>query len=175
MLNNLYKHTSMQTTFFVNMVVLVDGNPRLVDLREALSCYIDFRHEVITRRSQFELKKAKSRAHILEGFLIALKNMDEVIRVIRGSETVEDARNNLMEAFTLSQLQAQAILDMPLRRLAHLERQKIADEYTEVLKNIAYLEDLLANPRKVQFLIKEDLTQLKEKYEKDIIRHSFAN
>ncbi len=164
-INNLYKNTSMQTTFFVNMVVLVDGRPRLVDLREALTCYIDFRHEVITRRSQFELKKAMSRAHILEGFLIALDNMDEVIRVIRGSETVEDARNNLIEVFTLSHLQAQAILDMPLRRLAHLERQKIADEYTEVLKNIAYLEDLLANPRKIQFLIKEDLAQLKAKYD----------
>lgn len=164
-LNNLYKSTSMQSTFFVNMVVLVDGKPRLVDLREALTCYIDFRHEVITRRSQFELNKAKSRAHILEGFLLALDNMDEVIRVIRGSETVEDARNNLMEVFTLSQIQAQAILDMPLRRLAHLERQKIADEYTEVLKSIAYLEDLLANPRKIQFLIKEDLAQLKKKYD----------
>jgi len=164
-LNNLHKHTSMQSTFFVNMVVLVDGQPRLVDLREALTCYIDFRHEVITKRSQFELKRAQNRAHILEGFLTALDNMDEVIKVIRGSETVEDARNNLMEAFTLSQLQAQAILDMPLRRLAHLERQKIADEYAEVLKNIAYLEDLLANPRKIQFLIKEDLAQLKEKYD----------
>jgi len=163
-LNNLFNNTPMQSTFFVNMVVLVGGQPRLVNLREALTCYIEFRHDVLTRRSQFELKKAKDRAHILEGFMIALDNMDEVIRVIRGSETVEDARNNLMNRFSLSQIQAQAILDMPLRRLAHLERQKIADEYAEVLKNIAYLEDLLANPRKIQFLIKEDVEQIKAKY-----------
>jgi DNA gyrase subunit A len=163
-LNNIYNTTPMQSTFFINMVVLVAGQPRLVNLKEALTCYIDFRHEVLTRRSQFELTKAQNREHILQGFIMALDNMDEVIKTIRASETVEDARNNLMTTFSFSQIQAQAILDMPLRRLAHLERQKIIDEHEEILKTIAYLEDLLANPRKIRFLIQEDVKQLQAKY-----------
>jgi len=163
-LNNLYKYTSMQTAFFINMVALIDGQPKLTNLKEALTCYIDFRFEVITRRSQFELDKAKDRAHILEGFRIALNNLDQVISIIRQSQTVESARTNLMEALALSQLQAQAILDMPLRRLAGLEQKKIADEYAAVIKNISYLEDLLANPRKVYSLIAQDIKDLKEKY-----------
>jgi len=161
---HLYKNTPMQSAFFINMVALVDGQPKLIDLKEALSCHIGFRSEVITRRSRFELEKARNRAHILEGFRIALDNIEQVISVIRRSETVDAARSNLMSTFDLSQVQAQAILDMPLRRLAHLEREKIAEEYAEVLKNISYLEDLLANPRKILYLIKEDATQLKSKY-----------
>jgi DNA gyrase subunit A len=119
---------------------------------------------VVTRRSQFDLDKAKERAHILEGFKIALDNLNEVIATIRKSQTVEAARNNLMNKFDLSQVQAQAILDMQLRRLAALERKKIADEYAELLKTIAYLEDLLANPKKIDFLIKEEVGELKTKY-----------
>ena len=163
-LNNLYKNTSMQSAFFINMVSLVSGQPKVVNLKEALTCYIDFRAEVITRRSQFELDKARDRAHILEGFRIALDNLEQVIKVIRQSETVEAARASLMTVFNLSQPQAQAILDMPLRRLARLETEKIAEEYTSVIKNISYLEDLLASPRKVLSLITEDVRELKSKY-----------
>jgi len=163
-LNNLYKHTAMQSAFFVNMLALVDGQPRVISLREALQYYINFRREVITRRSRFELKGAKARAHILEGLKIALDQIDKVITTIRKSETAEKARQNLMSGFGLSQTQAQAILDMQLRRLANLERRKILDEYTEVLKNIAYLEDLLANPRRVLLLIRDDVKGLQSKY-----------
>jgi len=163
-LNNLFKHTSMQSSFFVNMLALVDGQPRVISLKEALQQYIEFRHQVITRRSKYELKQAKARAHILEGLRIALNSIDAVIKTIRESETAEAARKNLMSKFGLSQLQAQAILDMQLRRLANLERQKIEDEYAEIVKNIAYLEDLLANPRRILAVIKEDITQLKTKF-----------
>jgi DNA gyrase subunit A len=163
-LNNLYKFTAMQSAFYINMLALVDGQPRVINLKEALTCYIEFRKEVITRRSQFDLQKAKDRAHILEGFRIALDNLDEVISTIRNSDSVDIARNNLMAKFALSQIQAQAILDMQLRRLAHMEQQKIIDEYNEVLRAISYLEDLLASPRKILYLIKEEVEELKTKY-----------
>jgi DNA gyrase subunit A len=163
-LNNFYKYTAMQSAFFINMVALVNGQPKVINLKEALTSYIDFRFEVITRRSQFELDKAKDRAHILEGFRIALNNLEQVIKIIRQSQTVESARANLMAAFTLSQIQAQAILDMPLRRLAKLEQDKITEEYAAVIKNISYLEDLLANPRKVLSLVAQDAEELKSKY-----------
>jgi DNA gyrase subunit A len=162
--NNLYKYTPMRSSFFINMLALVDGQPRVINLKEALTCYIDFRREVITRRSQFELQKAKDRAHILEGFRIALDQLDAVIQTIRKAETADLARTSLMEKFKLSQIQAQAILDMQLRRLAQLEQKKIVDEYSEVVKNIAYLEDLLANPKKILFLIRQDATELKKGY-----------
>jgi DNA gyrase subunit A len=163
-LNNLYKFTAMQSAFYINMLALVDGQPRVINLKEALNCYIDFRKEVITRRSQFDLQKAKDRAHILEGFRIALDNLDAVIKTIRDSESVDMARNNLMERFKLTQIQAQAILDMQLRRLAHMEQQKIIDEYNEVLKTISYLEDLLASPRKILYVVKEETEELKTKH-----------
>ncbi len=164
LLNNLYKHTAMQSAFFVNMLALVDGQPKVISLKEALQYYIDFRHEVITRRSKFELKEAKARAHILEGLRIALDNIDRVIATIRKSDTAETARQNLMTGFGLSQIQAQAILDMQLRRLANLERRKILDEYAEVVKKIAYLEDLLGNPRRILLLVKGEVDELKSKY-----------
>ena len=164
LLNNLYRHTPMQSTYYVNMVALVDGKPKTIDLREALTCYIDFRSDVITRRSQFDLDKASKRAHILEGLQIALDNMDEVIAIIRASQTVDAARDSLIGRFALSLEQAQAILDMPLRRLAHLEREKIAEEYAALLKTIAYLEELLANPGKILRLIRDDLMQVKQKF-----------
>jgi DNA gyrase subunit A len=163
-LNNLYKYTTMQSSFFVNMLALVDGQPRVISLREALQHYVDFRHEVITRRSRFDLKEAKARAHILEGLRVALDNIDKIIATIRKSETAEVARRNLMTGFGLTQIQAQAILDMQLRRLANLERKKILDEYAEVVKTIAYLEDLLANPRRILLLVKEEVAALKSKY-----------
>jgi DNA gyrase subunit A len=163
-LNNLFKHTAMQSSFFVNMLALVDGQPKVISLKEALEQYIAFRQVVITRRSKFLLKQAQARAHILEGLKIALDHIDAVIKTIRESDTAEAARKNLMERFKLSQLQAQAILDMQLRRLAGLERQKIEDELAEVLKNISYYKDLLANPKKILFLIKEDMSELKSKY-----------
>jgi len=162
-LNTLYKHTPMQASFFVNMLALVDGQPRVMSLREMLQYYIDFRQEVITRRSQFELKVARARAHILEGLKIALDDIDRVIATIRKAETVEAARRDLMTDFGLTQIQAQAILDMQLRRLASLERRKILDEYAEVVKNIAYLEDLLANPRRILLQAGEEVAALKSK------------
>jgi DNA gyrase subunit A len=146
----------MQTTFGVNMLALTDDGrqPRVLSLKRALNEYITHRQEVIRRRTEFDLEKARARAHILEGYKIALDNLDEVIRTIRESNTVETARTNLMSRFVLSEAQAQAILDMQLRRLAALERQKIEDEYQELIKLIAELEDILANPHKILFLIK---------------------
>jgi DNA gyrase subunit A len=156
----------MQTTFGINMLALVEGGrqPRVLTLKRLLQEYITHRQEVIRRRTEFDLAKARDRAHILEGLKIALENLDEVIRTIRESRSAESARNNLMRIFNLSERQAQAILDMQLRRLAALERKKIEDEYQEVIKLIAELEDILANPKKVLHLIKEDMRYLKEKY-----------
>ena len=165
-LNALYKHTQMQTTFGINMLALVEGGiqPRTLTLKRALQEYIEHRREVIRRRTEFDLARARERAHILEGLKIALDHLDAVIRTIRESRTADSARNNLMHNFKLTERQAQAILEMQLRRLAALERKKIEDEYREVIKLIGELEDILANPRKVVHLIKQDLTYLKEKY-----------
>jgi DNA gyrase subunit A len=163
-LNQLYKYTAMQSAFFVNMLALVEGQPRVISLKEALDYYISFRHEVITRRSKFDLSVARARAHILEGLKIALDHIDAVIKTIRESETAEVARKNLMANFNLTEKQAQAILDMQLRRLANLERNKIMEEYEQVLKTIAYLEDLLANKKKILYLVKEEIGQLKNRY-----------
>ncbi len=164
-LNNLYRYTQMQSTFFINMLALVSGQPRVISLKEALRHFIDFRHEVVTRRSRFELKVAKSRAHILEGLRIALDEIDRVIATIRKAKTAEIARRELMAVFGLSQVQAQAILDMQLRRLAGLERRKILDEYAEVVKTIAYLEELLANPKRMMLLIKDEVVELSSKFD----------
>ncbi|MGI5837446.1 MAG: DNA gyrase subunit A, partial [Chloroflexota bacterium] len=160
-LNRLFKHTAMQSAFGVNMLALVDGQPRVLTLKRALVHFLEYRQTVLTRRTQFELEKARARAHILEGLKIALDNLDEVIRTIRNSLQPEQ---DLIEKFSLTQIQAKAILDMQLRRLAVLERQKILDEYAEVLKTIAYLEDLLANPQKILYLVRDELVDLKEKY-----------
>lgn len=163
-LNQLYKYTPLQSTFSVNMLALVDNEPRLLPLKRALQVFIQHRQEVLTRRTRFELDKARARAHILEGLLIALANLDAVIATIRQSPDAETARQRLIERFKLTEVQAQAILDMQLRRLAALERQKIEDEYREVTERIAYLEDLLANPRKILALIQTDMKELAEKY-----------
>ncbi len=163
-LNNLYRYTQMQSAFFVNMLALVAGQPRVISLREALQHFIDFRRRVVTRRSRFELKVARDRAHILEGLRIALDNIDRVVATIRKSQTAEAARLALMADFSLSKAQAQAILDMQLRRLANLERRKVLEEYAQLVKTIAYLEELLANPRRMLLLIKEEVAQLKTKH-----------
>jgi DNA gyrase subunit A len=164
-LRNLYKHTAMQSTFAVNMLALVDNEPRTIRLKTALEHYINHRREVIRRRSEFDLQKARDRAHILEGLLKAIQNLNAVIRTIRESESAEVAKQKLQERpFSLSEIQAQAVLDMQLRRLANLERTKLEEEYAEVIQNINYLEDLLANPRKIDFLIKDEAEEVKKKY-----------
>ncbi|HEV2339299.1 MAG TPA: DNA gyrase subunit A [Patescibacteria group bacterium] len=163
-LNNLYKNTSLQTTFPGNIVALVDGTPQTLTLKVILEEYVKHRFLVVTKRSEFELRQAKARLHILEGLKIAVDHIDAVIATIRGSKDQEEAKKNLMDKFTLSEIQATAILDMQLRRLAALERQKIEDELMMVKETIAYLEDLLAHPDKVLTVIKEELQKLKEKF-----------
>jgi DNA gyrase subunit A len=163
-LNQLYKYTALQTTFGVQMLALVNGEPRLLPLKRSLQIFIEHRQQVITRRTQFELEKARARAHILEGLTIALNNLDAVIQTIRESPDADAAKTRLMKRFKLSELQSQAILDMQLRRLAALERQKIEDEYKQVKQQIAGYEDLLAHPKKILGLIQDDLRELTEKY-----------
>ncbi|MDP3449295.1 MAG: DNA topoisomerase (ATP-hydrolyzing), partial [Anaerolineaceae bacterium] len=162
-LNQLYKYTSLQSTFSVHLLALVDAQPRLLSLKRALQLFIEHRQEIITRRSQFELDKARARAHILDGLLIALANLDDVIKTIRESRDPDVAKASLVSRFGLTEIQAQAILDMQLRRLSALERQKIEDEHRDVLSKIEYLEDLLAHPKKILAVIKEDLAAVAEK------------
>ncbi|HYK09130.1 MAG TPA: DNA gyrase C-terminal beta-propeller domain-containing protein, partial [Candidatus Eisenbacteria bacterium] len=163
-LNNLYKNTALQTSFPGNVVALVDGTPQTLTLKAILEEYIKHRFVVITRRSEFELRQAKARLHILEGLKIAVDNIDAVIKTIRESKDQEEAKKNLMTKFKLSELQSTAILDMQLRRLAALERQKIEDELLMVRETIAYLEDLLAHTEKVLKVIGEELKNLKDKF-----------
>ncbi|HEX7042959.1 MAG TPA: DNA gyrase subunit A [Patescibacteria group bacterium] len=163
-LNNLYKNTALQTSFPGNVVGLVNGTPQTLTLRAILEEYIKHRFVVVTRRSEFELRAAKARLHILEGLKIAVDHIDAVIATIRASKDQEEAKKNLMEKFKLSEIQATAILDMQLRRLAALERQKIEDELMMIKETIAYLEDLLTHSEKILKVIGEELKQLKEKY-----------
>lgn len=165
LLNQLYKLTALQTTFHYNMLALIDGiQPRVLGLQDILQEYIKHRKNVIRRRTEFELRKAKERAHILEGLKIALYNIDEVISIIRKSDTTEDAQNNLMKKFKLSEIQARAILAMQLRALAGLERKKVEDELAELLKLIAKLEDILANEKKILKIIKDEILKIKEQF-----------
>jgi DNA gyrase subunit A len=163
-LKTLYKRTSMQSTFGINMLALVKGEPHKLTLKQALRVYADHRLEIIKRRSEYELRKAEERQHILKAYLIALENLDEVIDTIRRSQRVETARTNLMKKFKLDRVQAQAILDMPLRRLAGLERKKIEDEYKEVTKRIKELKNLLKSPKKMRDVVIAELSEVKEKY-----------
>ncbi|HDQ72593.1 MAG TPA: DNA gyrase subunit A [Chloroflexi bacterium] len=163
-LNRLFKYTPLQSTFGAQLLALVDGEPKLLTLKRALYLYIEHRRVVLTRRTEYELEKARQRAHILEGLKIALDNLDAVIQTIRQSPDATTARERLMSRFSLSEVQAQAILDMQLRRLAALERQKIEDEYLALIQQIAYLEDLLASPRKILYLIRDDLAEVKQAY-----------
>jgi DNA gyrase subunit A len=166
-LNQLYKYTALQSTFGVQMLALVDGEPRILPLKRALQIFIEHRQTVIVRRSNFDLAKARARLHILDGYLIALGHLDAVIKTIRESQDADVAKTNLMNRFKLSELQAQAILEMQLRRLAALERKKIEDEHKQVGEQIAFLEDLLAHPKKILALIQGDLKELAEKYGDD--------
>ena len=163
--NLLYKHTSMRSTFAINMMAIVDGAPRRVGLKRALDLFLDHRREVLRRRSEHQLEKAREREHILTGLLRAIDLLDQVIATIRGAESASAALGLLQaEPFEFSEAQARAILDMQLRRLAALERQELQDEHQELIERIAYLEDLLANPRKIDFLIKDDLQELRDEY-----------
>lgn len=167
LLNNLYKYTSMQSVFNVNMVALVDGVPHLLTLKHILEEFITHRQVIVTRRSEFELKEARAREHILEGLKIAVDHIDAVIQTIRASKDADEAKQNLIVKFDLTEIQAQAILDMQLRRLAALERQKIEDELRIVRELIAFLEDLLGHPEKVLLVIKDELIKIKDKYADD--------
>lgn len=160
----LFKYTPLQVTMGINMLALVNGEPVLLSLKELLRHYIEHRREVITRRTRYDLEKARHRVHILEGLLIALANLDEVVQIIRSSRTPETALKKLMERFKLTQIQAQAILDMPLRRLVALERQKLQEEHKELSKTIKTLEQLLKYPRKILELIKQEVLELAQKY-----------
>jgi len=166
-LNQLYKYTALQSTFGVQMLALVNGEPRTLTLKRMLQIFIEHRQTVITRRSKFELAKAQARLHILDGYLTALTNIDAVIKTIREAEDADVAKTNLMKRFKLSELQAQAILDMQLRRLAALERWKIEEEHKQVRGIIEHLEDLLAHPKKILALIQSDLNELAEKFGDD--------
>ena len=162
-LNNLYKQTALQSSFSANMLALIDGKPALVTLKTAVQQYIKFRQEVIRRRTEFELKKAEDRAHILAGLRIAIQNLDEVIALIRSSDDVESARTDLMSKFDLDQPQAQAILDMQLRRLAALEIEKLENEYQDLQKLIKDLKDLLADEDKIRAVVKDETEELRTK------------
>lgn len=164
LLNNLYKHTALQTSFGINMLSLVDGEPKVLNLKQCLYYYLEHQKVVIRRRTAYELEKAEARAHILEGLRIALDHLDEVIALIRSSRTTEMARQGLMERFGLSEKQAQAILDMRLQRLTGLEREKIEQEYAELVKLIAELRAILADEEKVLEIIREELTEIKERF-----------
>jgi DNA gyrase subunit A len=166
-LNQLYKYTNLQTTFGVQMLALVDGEPRTLPLKRALQIFIEHRQTVIVRRTNHDLAKARARQHILDGLLIALANLDAVIQTIRESQDADAAKTNLMSRFKLTEMQAQAILDMQLRRLAALERWKIEEEHKQVTEQIAYFEDLLAHPKKILALIQDDMRDLAEKYGDD--------
>lgn len=163
-LARLFKLTPMQDTFSIRMLALVDGQPRLLSLKQALHVYLVHRQDIVRRRSEYDLTRAKERAHILEGLIKALDDLDEVIDIIRRSRTVETARTNLMKHLRITEIQAQAILEMQLRRLASLERKKIKDEFDEKVRLIAYLEDLLGSPQKIRALISEELSTIKTAY-----------
>ena len=163
-LNMLYKYTALQSSFSVNNIALVKGRPQLLNLKEIIGHFVDHRHEVVVRRTKFELKKAEDRAHILEGLIIASDNIDEVIAIIRGSSNVDEARNSLMERFKLTEIQAKAIVEMRLRQLTGLEQDKLREEYDELLKTIEDLKDILDKKERRMDIIKEELLEVKEKY-----------
>lgn len=163
-LNQLYKHTQMQDTFGVIMIALVDGQPKTLNLKEVINHYIDFQKEIIVRRTRYDLNKAEARAHILEGLRIALDNIDEVINIIRSSKNVGEAKERLMQRFGLSEIQSQAIVDMRLARLTGLEREKIEEEYAELIKMINYYKEVLANERMVYQIIKDEIIEIRKKY-----------
>ncbi|MGA8854853.1 MAG: DNA gyrase subunit A, partial [Christiangramia sp.] len=163
-LNTLFKHTALQSSFSVNNIALVNGRPEMLNLKEIIHHFVEHRHEVVVRRTEFELRKAKDRAHILEGLIIASDNIDEVIALIRSSSNADEARTKLMERFELSEIQAKAIVEMRLRQLTGLEQDKLRAEYDEILKTIEDLEDILARKERRMEVIKNELFEIKEKY-----------
>lgn len=163
-LNTLYKYTQLQSSFSVNNIALVNGRPQLLNLKELIHYFVEHRHDVVTRRAQFDLRKAEERAHILEGLIIASDNIDEVIALIRSSKDGEEARTKLMERFKLSEIQAKAIVEMRLRQLTGLEQDKLRAEYDEIMKLITYLKELLANKEMRMQVIKDELAEIKNKY-----------
>ncbi len=166
-LNNLYKHTPLQSSFGIIMLAIVGGRPKVLSVLDMVESFIEFRREVVRRRTEFELRKAEARYHILEGLKIALDHLDEVIKLIRGAKTVPEARDGLMASFGLSQVQSQAILDMQLQRLTGLERQKILDEIAELLKTIERLRAILASEQLLMRIIMDELRAVREKYGDD--------
>lgn len=177
-LNKLYKYTALQTSFSVNNIALVGGRPQMLNLKDLIHVYVEHRHEVVVRRTQFELRKAEERAHILQGLIIALDNLDEVIALIRASKTPEDARNGLMERFELSEVQSRAILDMRLQKLTGLERDKLRDEYNELMATIDHLKAILADKELRMGIIRDELLHVKEKYgdsRRSLIEYSSAD
>ena len=166
-LNKLFKYTQLQSSFSVNNIALVNGRPELLNLKDMVKHFVNHRHEVVVRRTEYELRQAEKRAHVLEGLLIAIDNLDAVIKLIRGSATPEEARNGLMSEFKLSEIQAKAILDMRLQKLTGLERNKIKAEYEELMKTIEYLKSILADKAMRMAIIKDELTEMKEKYGDD--------
>ena len=163
-LNTLLKHTALQTSFGVNNIALVGGRPRLLNLKDLIRLFVEHRHDVITRRTQFELKQAEDRAHILEGLIIASDHIDEVIRIIRASKTPEEAKNNLIERFSLTEIQARAIVEMRLRQLTGLEQDKLRAEYDDIMKLIEHLKDILASLELRMQIIKDELLQVRAQY-----------
>ena len=163
-LNKLFKMTALQTSFGVNNIALVHGRPRLLNLKDLISLFVEHRHEVVIRRTKFDLRKAKERAHILEGLIIASDNIDEVIRIIRAAKTPNEAVNNLMARFELTEIQARAIVEMRLRQLTGLMQDQLHDEYQELMKQIAYFEEILVNDELCKKVIKDELLEVKEKY-----------
>ena len=163
-MNNLFKYTALQTSFSVNNIALVNGRPEMLNLKDMIHHFVEFRHEVVINRTEFELKKAKDKAHVLEGLIIAIDNLDEVIKLIRASRTTDDARNGLMEKFSLSEIQAKAVLDLRLQKLTGLERDKLKEEHAELMRLITHLEAVLANEDMRMDIIKAELLEVKEKY-----------
>ena len=163
-MNNLFKYTALQTSFSVNNIALVNGRPEMLNLKDMIHHFVEFRHEVVIKRTEFELRKAKDKAHILEGLIIAIDHLDEVIKLIRASRTTDDARNGLMEKFSLSEIQAKAVLDLRLQKLTGLERDKLKEEHAELMRLITHLEAVLANEDMRMDIIKVELLEVKDKY-----------
>ena len=163
-LNTLYKYTSLQSSFSVNNIALVNGRPQQLNVKEMIHYFVEHRHEVVVRRTKFELKKAEDRAHILEGLIIASDNIDEVIKLIRASSSPDEARESLMERFKLSEIQSKAIVEMRLRQLTGLEQDKLRTEYNDIIATIADLKDILADKERRMTIIKSELQEVKAKY-----------
>src|SRR5690606_17785503 len=163
-LNNLFKYTALQSSFSVNNIALVNGRPHMLNLKEMIHYFVEHRHEVVVRRTEYELRKAEERAHILEGLIIASDNIDEVIALIRSSKNADQAREKLIERFKLSEIQAKAIVEMRLRQLTGLEQDKLRLEYEDILKFIEECKDILARKERRMEIIKEELVEVKAKY-----------